>query len=53
MAGHKADLGLNMEGRPLYGSMRTCITLKPLWAAESILGGCRPGIWTYFQAFRS
>ena len=45
--------------RPQHGGtsdiwlMRTCVPLKPLWAAESILGGCRPPIWTYFRASRS
>jgi len=29
------------------------MVVRLLWAAGSILGGCRPRIWTYFWAFRS
>jgi hypothetical protein len=33
------------EGRPLSGSMRTLTaSVRQLWVAESILGGCRPRI---------
>ena len=35
------------------GPLQAIPTVKYLWAAESILGGCKPLIWTYFRASRS